>query len=153
MSWRVARAIKTLQDELVLFAPKRDKASDGTIGDAAHSSRESQHNPNRAGVVTAIDLTHDEDWFDAHRFANELVKRCKEGKERRVWYVISNGRIASKTHGWTWLKYGGDNKHDKHIHISFNQSPLIYDNGKTWKLETWATKTRPKPKEKTDEQN
>jgi len=149
--WRNAKAITALQIDLSLFAPKRDKGSDGTIGDAAHSSRESQHNPNNAGVVTAIDLTHDEDWFDAHRFAKQLVERCKEGKERRVWYVISNGQIASKTSGWAWLKYKGSNPHEKHIHISLNQSPLQYDKGKSWNLEAWASKTRPKPKEKTDE--
>lgn len=151
MSWRNAKAIKTLLDELVLFAPKRDKASDGTIGDADHSSRVSQHNPNNAGVVTAVDLTHDEDWFDAHKFAEQLVERCAAGKERRVWYVISNGKIASKTHGWTWVAYSGSNKHTKHIHISLDQSPMKYDQGKTWNLEAWASKTRPKPKDKDSE--
>src|SRR5690242_2829053 len=37
------------------FFPKRGKASDGTIGDAAHSARTSEHNPDTDGSVDAWD--------------------------------------------------------------------------------------------------
>ncbi len=39
--------------------PNRDKSSDGTIGDPAHQARNSDHNPNAYGVVTAINITND----------------------------------------------------------------------------------------------
>ncbi|MQB02542.1 MAG: hypothetical protein GEU78_20460, partial [Actinobacteria bacterium] len=63
MAWRVARSLLTLRDQVDAAAPNRSKRSDGTIGDAAHASRSSDHNPwvkdGATGVVTAIDLTHD----------------------------------------------------------------------------------------------
>jgi hypothetical protein len=65
MAWRPAKSLIQLRDQINQIAPNRSKASDGTIGDAAHASRASDHNPwvreGDAGVVTAIDITHDPD--------------------------------------------------------------------------------------------
>lgn len=62
-SWRVARALLTLRREVVALAPRRSKASDGTISDAAHQGRNTDHNPwvrdGGVGMVTALDITHD----------------------------------------------------------------------------------------------
>jgi len=41
MSWRLARSLEPLRNEVNAAAPNRSKASDGTIGDTAHSSRAS----------------------------------------------------------------------------------------------------------------
>ena len=49
-----------LRDQVNARFPKRDKRSDGWIGDAAHSERASMHNP-VDGVVFALDL--DENMF------------------------------------------------------------------------------------------
>ena len=59
MSWRVARSLDDLLAEVNKVAPGRKKGRDGTIGDQAHASRASRHNPNKAGVVTARDVTND----------------------------------------------------------------------------------------------
>lgn len=65
MSWRLAPALVTLRDEINKRFPNRSTISDGTIGDAAHASRDSDHNPwvidtDGVGVVTAIDITEDD---------------------------------------------------------------------------------------------
>ena len=46
----------TLRDQVNRRWPKRDKRSDGWIGDAAHSQRASFHNPDKRGLVFAIDI-------------------------------------------------------------------------------------------------
>ncbi|MGB4989147.1 MAG: hypothetical protein WBO10_07930, partial [Pyrinomonadaceae bacterium] len=64
MSWRIAESLKKLREQINAEWPGRDKASDGGIGDAAHASRSSDHNPwvkdsRGQGVVTAIDIDED----------------------------------------------------------------------------------------------
>jgi len=49
-------------------------------------------------------------------FADRLA--AKSG-EKRISYVIFNGRIASSRLGWRWRKYTGSNPHNHHCHISF----------------------------------
>lgn len=134
MSWRLAPSLEQLRDEVDRYAPKRNKASDGTIGDASHQATQSDHNPNGAGIVCAIDFTHDPDDFDAHQFANLLRIRCKRGRERRVAYIISNDRITSPRSEWEWREYTGSNPHDKHIHISIRQAPNAWRNTELWKV-------------------
>src|SRR4051794_9209283 len=66
MAFRLAKALETLRSQVNAAHPTRRKASDGWIGDTAHSARKSDHNPNSAGVVCALDMTHDPGTFDAH---------------------------------------------------------------------------------------
>jgi len=53
---RLCKGGVKLRDQVNRRWPRRDKASDGWIGDRAHSERISDHNPNKAGVVHAIDI-------------------------------------------------------------------------------------------------
>ena len=38
--------------------------------------------------------------------------------DRRVWYVIHDRRIWSRTNGWKPKRYTGSNPHVKHVHVS-----------------------------------
>lgn len=146
MTWTLAPALDKLRDEVNKYAPRRSKKSDGTIGDAAHQARPtSDHNPNADGIVCAIDLTHDpRGGFHAHNFANWLRQRCARGDEWRVNYIISNGRIASKKTKFEWTEYNGENKHDKHVHVSLMQDPKKWNNRGTWWVKNWVNKpTKP----------
>lgn len=126
MAWRVAGCLDQLLDEINASAPNRSKASDGSIGDADHQSRDSDHNPWCQGwVVTARDYTHDPgNGFDSYQFADWLRQRCAgdiliDGqRETRLKYIISNRRIASAEYGWVWREYTGSNPHDHHVHVS-----------------------------------
>lgn len=107
--------------------PNRDKRSDGWIGDAAHSSRPSDHNPDpRTGIVRALDIDADlipgaKNHAEAHRLA-ETIRVEGKRRERPIAYVIFAGRIASPTSLWRWRRYTGSNPHNGHIHISFKKA-------------------------------
>ena len=137
MSWRVAKSLLKLRDQIDAAFPNRSKASDGTIGDAAHASRSSDHDPwvkdGSIGVVTAMDLTHDPaHGFDSYRFAEIL----RLNKDRRIKYIISNKRIASPNlKDWAWRHYGGPNPHNHHVHISVRSDKEHYDSAVPWRLE------------------
>src|SRR3972149_491067 len=132
MVWRLASSLETLRKQVNGMAPNRNKVSDGSVGDPAHASRPSDHNPNKAGVVQALDLTHDPaHGFDSWAFAEHL--RLK--RDPRIKYVISNGRIfASTTSPWQWRPYTGTNKHSHHVHISVLDSPDRYNDPANWDI-------------------
>ena len=119
-SWRLARSLTTLRDEVSRAAPRRSRISDGGIGDAAHASRPSRHNKNRHGVVTAYDITHDPaGGMDVHAFARRHVLDPHPELE----YVISNGQIAKRRTGFRWETYTGKNKHISHAHFAVGVGP------------------------------
>jgi hypothetical protein len=121
MTWRLAYSIADLRTLIDELAPARSTASDGTIGDEAHSSRVSDHNPDDYGRVCAIDITHDPaGGCDAYKLAERLRVLGAMG-DCRVKYVISNGRIASAKGKWAWRSYDGT-PHDRHTHLSVTQT-------------------------------
>lgn len=117
MSWRLAKAIEDLRSEVNARWPNRDKTSDGTIGDAAHAGRHSDHNPWLNNTVRAVDF--DVDGIDAAWLAEHIRKLGAAGDKRlrKGGYVIFNRRIT-KTDWSGWSVYNGSNPHTKHVHIS-----------------------------------
>lgn len=115
--YHLAPALVKLRDEINALFPHRDKSSDGWIGDASHSARTSDHNPdwNDGGVVRAIDI--DVDGNDPSKDLRRMVLEACIG-DPRIWYVISNGVIYSRTYGWAARAYTGSNGHFHHVHIS-----------------------------------
>lgn len=137
MSWRLAKSLERLRAQVNSAVPGRSKTSDGSIGDAAHASRTSDHNPyikdkSGVGVVRAIDITHDpKGGFDSYKFADYL--RTKGDK--RIRYIISNYRIANPGQPWRPYKCPPNkNPHDHHVHISVSESASLYDDASDWDI-------------------
>jgi len=118
MAWRSAKSLTTLREQINKLSPHRSKISDGTIGDEAHSSSKSDHNPDKSGIVRALDITHDPDHgISGKALANSLLK----SRDPRISYIISDKQIASGAGGpspWTWRAYKGANPHTRHMHLS-----------------------------------
>jgi hypothetical protein len=117
MSWRTSQALESLRREVNAAHPGRSKISDGTIGDAAHSSRTSDHNPNEDGIVMAWDVTKGPD-----NIAQKVIDFLIASRDDRIKYLIWERQIMSGNGGprpWVWRPYKGSNPHDRHAHISF----------------------------------
>lgn len=129
---RIAKSLDVLRAQVDAKFPNRSKRSDGWIGDAAHAARASDHNPNSAGVVCALDITHD----PAHGVDTwAMAEMLRQQRDRRIKYVISNGRIfSSAVSPWQWRPYSGANKHAHHVHISVLDDPARCDDGAPWRL-------------------
>lgn len=141
-SWHLAPSLAKLRDEVDERWPRRSRASDGTIGDAAHSARTSQHNPNDDprdsipnGAVTAIDIT------STNTALRDAVLKAAIGNPR-VWYVINRGKIWSRTYNWRERDYDG-NPHTNHIHISLEQNGKAYSDVSSWGIAKVETQAKP----------
>lgn len=141
MTWRNCEASLRLVGEVNTRWPGRDKSSDGTIGDAAHATRASDHNPfvvaDGIGVVRARDI--DKDGIDAAWLAEYLRLLGAKGDPRLAGsgYVIFNERITSADFK-TWRAYTGSNPHTKHMHVSFSLNRAGYDSPAPWGISTAA---------------
>jgi hypothetical protein len=126
MKPKLCKAGQQLRQQFDDTFPDRDRRSDGWVGDARHSSRPSDHNPDpQTGVVRATDTDR-----DVHKsgkpdlmpdIADQLRLAAKNG-EKRIAYIIFAGRIASSRMGWRWRTYKGSNAHDHHMHVSFTKA-------------------------------
>ncbi len=121
----LAPSLARLRSEVNAKFPGRDKSSDGWIGDASHAARPSSHNPcwsctgSLYGVVRGLDIDIDDG--DPNRDLRRLLLNELIG-DPRVWYVISNGIIYSRTYGWAARTYTGTNSHFKHVHTSLRET-------------------------------
>lgn len=119
----LSHAATVLRAAINVSYPDRDKTSDGWLGDARHAARASDHNPEASsGVVRAIDIDRDLSGKSKPDIAPDLadqIRLCAKAGDRRIAYVIFQGRIASPKKAWRWRAYDGINRHDHHIHISF----------------------------------
>lgn len=147
MTWRNCAASMTLLAEVNARWPGRDRASDGTIGDAAHATRTSDHNPwvivEKVGVVRARDI--DKDGIDAPWLAEFLRKRGHVGDPRLAGggYLIFNRRITGPDFSG-WKTYTGSNPHTAHLHVSFSRNRAGFDSTAAWGI-TAPAPARPAP--------
>lgn len=117
---RLAKSLEVLRSEVDSMAPHRGKSSDGWIGDASHAAHASRHNPNNAGVVCALDITHD----PVHGMDTYvLFDRLRLHPHPDCEYLISNRRIARRDRGWIVGAYTGTSPHTEHIHIAVGRGP------------------------------
>ena len=119
--WLCAAGVE-LRDAVTTWYPDRRTQADGWIGDARHSTRKSDHNPDDTGCVRAIDIAsrlHSSERLSV--YLADQIRECAK-TDKRISYVIHNGMIASKILNFKWRKYKGFNKHTKHIHVSFTKA-------------------------------
>lgn len=138
-----------LRDQINRRWPKRDRRSDGWIGDQAHQARQSDHNPDARGIVRAIDIDENlgagrwRNGKQARILADELRAYARSGLpgSNRVKYVVYENRITSGTYRakwWTWRP--GRWGHTAHIHISF--TPAADSDVRPWPLPCLKGPTR-----------
>jgi hypothetical protein len=144
--WVLVPCLVSLRAEFNLAGPNRSKASDGSIGDTAHASSSSDHNPDETGAtpyedsdrlneVHAIDVTRAGPWlsgFDFDDAVDRVRLRHLRGEDDRLQNIIYKARIASRSWGWTWRPYGGGNPHDKHAHFSARYSTAQESDTSPW---------------------
>ena len=126
MKAKLSKAAVQLREQIDDSFPDRSRLSDGWIADARHMrAGKSDHCPDAQGWVRAIDVSRGlfqgsepdimGDLVDQLRFA------CKSKREKRISYIIFDGRICSRILNWKWRTYKGANKHVKHAHFSFKK--------------------------------
>jgi len=132
----LTKALTRARTEFDSLRPRRDKASDGWIGDRAHQLERSGHNPDdtagslpesedgdRDPEVRALDVDKDLDGPSTPHVVmqgilDEIIRTPEDS--RRLDYIIFNGRIAVRNEGWVWRRYYGTNQHGEHAHLSGN---------------------------------
>lgn len=104
------------------YGARRDLESDGTIGDQAHASRSSDHNPDKDGSVDAWDMDVDLNGRGQPYAADvEALKQVFQAHESSA-YWIHDDQIARRADGWRRRPYPDfnpspdRNKHTKHVH-------------------------------------
>ncbi len=125
---QVAPSLLRLVGEVNFRHPRRDKWSDGAIGDDSHATRFSDHNPDGSGWVHAVDI----DATLQHAMGSGpvgdllirvLLHQARTGKiSGPAHYFIYRGRIYSSSTGWQPRIYTGTNKHDSHVHVSIDRT-------------------------------
>ena len=123
MNPRLCEAGQQLRLQVDDSYPSRDRTSDGWIGDTRHSARTSDHNPDKQGVVRAIDIDRDLSGKKKPDLMPDLADQIRHAakSDKRIAYIIFAGKIASPRVGWRWVKYRGINPHNAHCHISFTK--------------------------------
>lgn len=141
MAWRVVNSLLTLVSQINAECPGRNRASDGTIGDAAHAASTSDHNPTvyaalgSTPVVTALDITSD----PAHGCdCGRITEAIRLSRDSRVKYVIWSRRMFSSyasngVPAWTWRPYSGSDPHTNHFHLS-TVATAVADSTKAWTI-------------------
>jgi hypothetical protein len=124
MTPKLCKAGQQLRLQVDDCYPDRDRTSDGWIGDTRHAARPSDHNPDAVGIVRAIDIDRDLSGKAKPDLMPDLadqIRLCAK-RDKRISYIIFNGRIASSKKSWAWRPYDGINKHNHHCHISFTKT-------------------------------
>lgn len=137
-SWRPARSLTVLQDQINQAYPHRSKVADGMIGDARHQAEpSSDHNPalyRGEWVVCAFDITHD----PAHGVnIGTLADTLARSRDPRIKYMIVNGLILDtrpQFNPWKWVSYQGSSAHREHLHVSVLLNRC--DNTAAWDIGT-----------------
>jgi hypothetical protein len=117
---RLCAAGVQLREQIDDDYPDRDRKSDGWIADARHLSKGTSDHIPRDGIVRAIDIDSDLSAHKEEAYALvEKIRRLAKNGDKRIKYIIYDGKIMSPILGWKRRKYNGANPHRSHFHISF----------------------------------
>lgn len=134
--------LATLRAEFDQRWPRRDRTTDGWVGNLAHQAYPSGHNPDESGnaerqdadridEVRGLDLDADVDPAAGDELLAELDRiRQTPALRGRLIYMIYRRKIASASNGWVWVDYDGDSPHTEHGHVSGH--PDHDDNTAPW---------------------
>jgi len=127
MKPKLCKAGETLREQFNQTYPDRDKSSDGWVADARHvAAGTSDHIPSAEdGIVRAIDVDRDVSGKPKPDLMPDIVNQIRlaaKAGDKRISYIIFDGRIASSRMGWRFRKYSGSNPHNHHCHISFTKA-------------------------------
>ena len=133
MKPRLSKSAIQLREQIDDAFPDRDRTSDGWIGDTRHAARKSDHNPDVQGWVRAIDVDRDLNGKgrkpDLMPDLVDQIRLAAKSGDKRISYIIFDGKIASSKAAWRWRAYNGINQHTHHAHISFTPKG---DEDSTW---------------------
>lgn len=150
-AWIVTPALVALRESFNRHCPNRDRASDGSVGDSAHASSSSDHNPDETGNVPirdadsvnevhAIDVDKDLRASDARgpftmrRAVERIVANHRAERENRLRYIIYDRTIWSASWGWAARQYTGDNPHTQHAHFSGSYDSKLERDARSWDI-------------------
>lgn len=128
---KLCKAGIQLREQIDDNYPERDRRSDGTAADARHyaTNPNSDHIP-RDGVIRALDIDANLNSHPEETYALvEKIRLCAKGGDKRIKYIIYDGKIMSPILNWKRRKYRGVNPHKSHFHISFT---TLGDNDGQW---------------------
>jgi len=121
---RLVLSLRRLAREIDHAWPDRATSSDGWIGDASHASRVSDHNPDRNGLVHALDVTA--------AGVNTPVLINRVTRHPATEYVIHDGMIWSRRFDMKPREYEGPDPHTSHVHVSVRHTRTAERNRTTW---------------------
>ena len=118
---KLCKAGQQLREQIDDAFPDRNRATpEGWLADARHAARISDHNPQPdTQIVRAYDFNADlgSSKYEIHDLVDQL--RLLARTDKRISYIIFDGKIASWKRNYKFRKYTGANPHRGHFHISF----------------------------------
>jgi len=139
MGYALAPSLVAARAEVNAGWPRRDKTSDGWIGDTAHQQTGSDHNVGARDLVHALDVDEDLDGRNVED-GSELLpwfEHLRASRDPRIKYVIYEGRMFSSypsggVPAWEWRPYHGKNGHRHHGHLSILSTVTAEQDTRSW---------------------
>ena len=110
IGWHLDPHLNSIVDSVKAAHPGIDI---GTIGDAAHQKRQSDHNPDANGIVHAADFMIGPHFTASD--ARKLADQFASSGDPKIKYVIYDHRIWQNG---SWHAYSGSDPHTSHVHLS-----------------------------------
>jgi hypothetical protein len=117
---KLCKAGQQLREQIDDDYPDRDRKSDGWIADARHMAKGTSDHIPQNGIVRALDIDADLNAHKEEAYALvEKIRKCAKRGDKRIKYIIYDGKIMSPILNWKRRPYKGANPHRSHFHVSF----------------------------------